>query len=84
VAVLVFSVIAFGKEKNTSAPWLAAKVIVSLIGAGVQVRKVAPHTFFNHNDLYHVIQMGALKLFYRGARKISDKRQEFFCHEGAI
>jgi len=68
IAVLVFSVIAFVKEKNISAPWLAAGVIGSLIGAGVQVGNLAPHRFFNHNDLYHVIQMGALYFFYRGAR----------------
>jgi hypothetical protein len=67
-AVFVFSIIAFLKEKNVSSPWLAAGVIVSFIGAGIQVGELSPHTFFNHNDLYHVIQMGALYLFFRGAR----------------
>ena len=73
IAVLLFSVVAFAKEKNISAPWLAGGVIWSLIGAGVQVEKLAPHRFFNHNDLYHVIQMGALYLFYRGARIFPEK-----------
>ena len=75
IAVLVFSVIAFVKEKNTSAPWLAGGVIGSLIGAGIQVGKLAPHQYFNHNDLYHVIQIGAFFLFFRGARTLSDKNQ---------
>lgn len=71
IAVLFFSVISIVKEKNISASWLASGVIVSLIGAGIQVKKFAPHEFFNHNDLYHVVQMGALYLFYRGVRNFS-------------
>jgi hypothetical protein len=49
-----------------AAPWLIAGVVVSAAAAAVQVKRVAPHPRFNHNDLYHVIQIAALYLFYRG------------------
>jgi len=32
----------------------------------VQAFRLAPHPQFNHNDLFHVVQMGALYLLYRG------------------
>ena len=53
--------------------WLVAGVGVSLIGVLVQVRHVAIHRHFNHNDLYHVIQMLALSLFFRGGVLLVDR-----------
>lgn len=50
------------------AKWIAAGVVVSFAGAGVQMSGFALHEHFNHNDLYHVIQMAGLWLFWRGAR----------------
>jgi hypothetical protein len=38
----------------------------------VQATGLAPHPNFNHNDLYHVIQIAAMVLLYRGARRLSD------------
>jgi uncharacterized protein DUF6962 len=55
-----------------AAPWLVAGVVVSGAAAAVQLKKIAPHPRFNHNDLYHVIQIVALYLFYRGGRLLVD------------
>jgi len=52
----------------TGGAWIAAGVVVSFVGAGVQLSGFALHQHFNHNDLYHVIQMAGLALLYRGAR----------------
>jgi uncharacterized protein DUF6962 len=60
------------RSSSPAAPWLVAGVVVSGIGAAVQLKKVAPHPRFNHNDLYHVIQIVALYLFYRGGRLLVD------------
>jgi hypothetical protein len=38
----------------------------------VQAAKLAPHPGFNHNDLYHVMQIVAMVLLYRGARRLTD------------
>lgn len=46
--------------------WVLASIAVSVIGAVVQQLRIAPHQHFNHNDLYHVIQLIALWLLYRG------------------
>ncbi len=51
------------------ARWIVAGVAVSFAGAGVQLSGFALHEHFNHNDLYHVIQMVGLWLFWRGARQ---------------
>jgi hypothetical protein len=46
--------------------WMVAGVAVSAVAAGVQAAGLAPHRRFNHNDLYHVIQMLGMYLFFRG------------------
>ena len=56
-----------------SAPWLVGGVLVSFLAAAVQVNEIALHDYFNHNDLYHVIQIGGMYLFYRGARLLKDR-----------
>ena len=48
---------------------VVAGVVVSFAGAGVQMSGFALHQHFNHNDLYHVIQMFGLWLFWKGARE---------------
>ncbi len=53
--------------------WMIGAVAVSVAAAGVQAMKLAPHPQFNHNDLYHVIQIAAMYLFYRGALVIPPK-----------
>ena len=52
--------------------WILAGLAVSVIAALVQASGLAPHPHFNHNDLYHVIQIAAMVLFYRGARRLTD------------
>jgi hypothetical protein len=50
--------------------WMISGVAVSVAAAGVQAMHLAPHPHFNHNDLYHVMQIAAMWLFYRGARLV--------------
>ena len=53
---------------DTAWRWMISGVAVSVAAAGVQAMHLAPHPGFNHNDLYHVIQIAAMWLLYRGAR----------------
>jgi hypothetical protein len=48
--------------------WMIGGVALSVAAGGVQAMHLAPHPQFNHNDLYHVMQIAAMWLFYRGAR----------------
>jgi hypothetical protein len=52
--------------------WILAGVGVSVAAALVQASGFALHRHFNHNDLYHVIQVAAMLLLYRGARDLTD------------
>jgi hypothetical protein len=51
---------------------IVAGVALSVIAGLVQASGFAPHPHFNHNDLYHVIQLAAIALFYLGARRLTD------------
>jgi len=51
--------------------WMLAGVGASVAAALAQAGGLALHRHFNHNDLYHVIQIAAMLLFYRG---LSEKR----------
>jgi hypothetical protein len=53
--------------------WLIVGVLVSLVAGMAQARRLALHRHFNHNDLYHVIQMAALYAFYRGGALLVDR-----------
>ena len=53
--------------------WLIVGVLISLVAGIVQARRLALHRHFNHNDLYHVIQMTALYAFYRGGTLLVDR-----------
>jgi hypothetical protein len=61
--------------RNRDAPsrWIMGAIAVSVLAAGVQAAKLAPHPHFNHNDLYHVIQIAAMFLFYKGAKLLRDR-----------
>jgi hypothetical protein len=52
--------------------WILAGVAVSVLAALVQASGLSLHRHLNHNDLYHLIQIGAMVLLYRGARLLTD------------
>ncbi len=55
------------RKQNQAARWITCGILVSFSGAGIQALGLAPHQNFNHNDLYHVIQMIGTWMLYRGA-----------------
>jgi hypothetical protein len=71
--LLVQQIIARVRFRNPSAPWIATGVAVAAVGAGIQQVGLAPHPYFNHNDLFHVIQIVSTYLFYRGGLLLSDR-----------
>lgn len=71
--VLLLQAAAWGRRREESAPWIISGIVVSFAGAAVQASGFAVHAHFNHNDLYHVIQMGAFWLLYRGGMLLRDR-----------
>ena len=59
--------------RDRASGWILAGVGVSVLAAGVQASGFALHRDFNHNDLYHAIQIAAMILFYAGAKRLRDR-----------
>ena len=54
--------------------WLTAGILVTFAGIAVQQTGFRHGAGFNHNDVYHLIQIAALYLFFRCARVVEDRR----------
>ena len=72
VGVLILQVYGKYSRGDRSAPWIISGILISLGAAGIQQSGLTLHEHFNHNDLYHVIQMGAVYLLYKGGRLMVD------------
>jgi hypothetical protein len=59
-------------RRDRASLFIVLGVITSVAGAVVQRSGFDLHRNFNHNDLFHVVQIGANYLFYRGALRLSD------------
>ena len=66
LGVLALELLALAGGGAPRAGWIVAGVLLSLAGAAAQLRGWSLHRHFNHNDLFHVVQMGAAYLLYRG------------------
>ena len=67
VFVLVVHFRAWRNRDDRTALTVVGGVLVTFLAAGIQAAGLAPHEAFNHNDLYHVVQMVGTTLLYRGA-----------------
>jgi hypothetical protein len=56
-----------GARRRAGHRWLKRGLFVTLVGVAIQQSGCGVHTHFNHNDLYHVVQMAGLYCLYRGA-----------------
>jgi len=52
--------------------WITGGVAVAVVAGAIQWAHLAPHAHFNHNDLFHVVQMASLYLLYRGGLLLRD------------
>jgi hypothetical protein len=54
------------KGRNTQ--WHTAGLFLSIVGFAIQQSPIAIDPNFNHNDLFHCVQIVALYFFFRGAK----------------
>ena len=73
--VLVLMLVAW-RRREPFAPWMVSGIVVAFVGAGIQALGLAPHPSFNHNDLYHAVQMAATWLLYRGGLSLRDRAEQ--------
>ena len=52
--------------------WLRRAVVITLVAAAALAAGVSPHPHFNHNDLYHVVQLAGLYCLFRGAIRLHE------------
>ncbi|HEY8131616.1 MAG TPA: hypothetical protein VII12_06960, partial [Thermoanaerobaculia bacterium] len=52
---------------DPAAKWIAAGVAISFVAAAAQISSIQIGPL-NHNDIYHVIELGGLYCWYRGGR----------------
>ena len=76
LVILVIALIQTFRKTRPEAPWLAAGVGVSLIAASAQASGISLHEHFNHNDIFHLIQIPALYLFLRGGLLLTDHKEK--------
>ena len=67
---LVGFAMAFYFQNMTGALSITVGLLVCVAGTVVQVMKISVHEKFNHNDLFHVIQMLGMFFMYRGGLEI--------------
>lgn len=73
LTVLLLQTRAVANRRAASARWIIAGVLLSFGAAGIQQSELTLHKHFNHNDLYHVVQMGACYVLFRGASRLTDR-----------
>jgi hypothetical protein len=56
-----------GSRRKAAHQWLKRGLYVTLVGVAIVALGWGPAEHFNHNDLYHVVQMAGLYCLYRGA-----------------
>jgi len=72
-AILVLQLVSWARRRAASAPWIAGGILLSLAAAGVEALGVSPGKPFSHDDLYHLIEIAALFLLYRGGLVLEER-----------
>ena len=61
------------RKAHTSRKLIIGGIMLSLVAFLIQQSSLDIHKHFNHNDLFHCVQLAALYLFYRSAKVLFDK-----------
>lgn len=70
LAILVVCAI---RRSNGAARWIAASILISFAASALQMSSIRVGSF-NHNDVYHVVDVVALYCFYRGGMLLTRVR----------
>jgi len=72
ILLIILMLYSFLRFQGDGTGWIIVSILVSFAGAAVQQSGFSLHKHFNHNDLYHMIQMGSMYLLYRGVWMLKD------------
>jgi hypothetical protein len=65
-AMVLILILCLSRWRSPFSKWIIGGILISFLAAGIQLSGFTMHKNFNHNDLYHVVQMFAMYLLYRG------------------
>ena len=68
IVILLLQIYVGVSRRTKSAVWIVGGVLIGLAGGVIQMKKLYLHEYFNHNDLFHVMQIAAFYFFYRGGK----------------
>jgi len=73
-ALFLMGVMAYGwlSKGDQGALWILGGFIITLCGASFMVTKIGLHKHFNHNDIFHLIQIAGMYFIYRGTMLITN------------
>jgi hypothetical protein len=74
VLVLIVQAYVWMKRRDRAAAWIIWGIVISFLGAFIQMQEIGIHRHFNHNDIYHVVQMVGIYCFYRGGLLMHERR----------
>jgi len=72
VIVLLLNTWTWLRQRTAAAQWIIGGILVSFVASQIQMSGFTLHRHFNHNDLFHVVQMLGLALLYRGGLLLED------------
>ncbi|NOZ75130.1 MAG: hypothetical protein GXO90_07085 [FCB group bacterium] len=72
ILVLLIMIYSAWGQSAPGAGKIAIGIVISFMAAGVQVSGWDLHRNFNHNDLYHIVQIVGMTYIYRGALFLTD------------
>ena len=72
IVVLLLQVWSWIRHRSAAAGWIIAGILVSFAASQIQMSGWSLHRHFNHNDIFHVIEMLGLALLYRGGLLLED------------
>jgi hypothetical protein len=70
--VLLLELVALARGRGRGAGWIIVGILLSFTAAAIQRTEMSFAANFNANDLYHLVQIGALFLLFLGARRLED------------
>ncbi len=59
------------ENKDNDIQYLITAIVFGFVAAGIQQKGFSIHKHFNHNDIYHIIQMFGFYYFYLAAKEFS-------------
>lgn len=79
VPAMAVALVLFGREALAARPGaraVVAGILLTFVGAAIQASGFALHRHFNHNDLFHLIQMVSVYWLYRGGLVLQDRETD--------